>query len=474
VPESFVFSRDGKYLYGSSYYTGVSNIFRYEVATGDVVAVSNAEIGLFRPIPLADGRLLALSYTSAGFVPVTIDPKPLKDVSAIKFLGNELVKKYPVVKEWEVPPPSTVDTANEVVDFKPYRPTHNLVVESGYPVLQGYKNAVGLGYKLNLSDTLGFARMSFNGAYTPASGLPRGERVHLEAAAEYLGWRASVAHNKSDFYDLFGPTKRSRKGNAANVGFDDLVIYDDPRTLIVKYDLRWRNNIDTLPEAQNVSATFTRLVEAEVGVYYKDPLKSQGAVDDEKGVFASVAGKATKVNGNGYVFPQVVAQVAKGWQFGLAHSSVWLRGDAGSLSGDRTNPVANFYFGGFGNNYVDSREIKRYHEWQSMPGFGIDEISGQKFAKGTAEWNIPPVIFEGAGWPGFHAQWLRTSAFTSLLVTDPDQKALRQRWSNVGVQSDLRFSVLHWNEITLSAGVAVGFKGSKRQGSEFMVSLKIL
>ena len=35
VPESFVFTRDGKYLYGSSYYTGVSNIFRYEVATGE-------------------------------------------------------------------------------------------------------------------------------------------------------------------------------------------------------------------------------------------------------------------------------------------------------------------------------------------------------------------------------------------------------------------------------------------------------
>ena len=37
VPESFVFSKDGRYLYGSSYYTGVSNIFRYDVATGDIV-----------------------------------------------------------------------------------------------------------------------------------------------------------------------------------------------------------------------------------------------------------------------------------------------------------------------------------------------------------------------------------------------------------------------------------------------------
>ena len=66
VPESFVFSQDGRYLYGSSYYTGVSNIFRYEVATGAVEAVSNAETGFFRPVPLADGRLVVLNYTARG------------------------------------------------------------------------------------------------------------------------------------------------------------------------------------------------------------------------------------------------------------------------------------------------------------------------------------------------------------------------------------------------------------------------
>jgi len=69
VPESFVFSKDGRYLYGSSYYTGVSNIFRYEVATGHVEAVSNTDADFFRPLPLGDGRLLVLVYTSSGFVP---------------------------------------------------------------------------------------------------------------------------------------------------------------------------------------------------------------------------------------------------------------------------------------------------------------------------------------------------------------------------------------------------------------------
>ncbi|MBK6982071.1 MAG: hypothetical protein IPH30_11620 [Betaproteobacteria bacterium] len=45
IPESFAFSMDGRHLYGSSYYTGVSNIFRYEVATGEVEAVFNAGSG---------------------------------------------------------------------------------------------------------------------------------------------------------------------------------------------------------------------------------------------------------------------------------------------------------------------------------------------------------------------------------------------------------------------------------------------
>ena len=109
VPESFVFSRDGRYLYGSSYYTGVSNIFRYEVATGAIEAVSNAETGFFRPVPLADGRLVVLNYTGEGFVPAIIEPRPIADVSAITFLGTELVEKYPVIKTWQVASPSTVD-----------------------------------------------------------------------------------------------------------------------------------------------------------------------------------------------------------------------------------------------------------------------------------------------------------------------------------------------------------------------------
>ena len=102
VPEGFVFSPDGTYLFGSSYYTGISNIFRFEVATGALEAVSNAETGYFRPIPLEDGSLIAFSYSGDGFIPVTFDPAPLEDVSAITFLGQQVAEQHPEVADWSV------------------------------------------------------------------------------------------------------------------------------------------------------------------------------------------------------------------------------------------------------------------------------------------------------------------------------------------------------------------------------------
>ena len=63
VPSSFVFSPDGRFVYGTSYLTGVSNVFRYEIATGETEAVSNTETGFFRPIPLGDDQLVVFRFT---------------------------------------------------------------------------------------------------------------------------------------------------------------------------------------------------------------------------------------------------------------------------------------------------------------------------------------------------------------------------------------------------------------------------
>ena len=293
VPEGFVFSADGRYLYGSSYFTGVSNIYRYEVATGMVEAVSNAETGFFRPVPLADGRLVVLDYTGDGFVPVIIEPKLLKDLSAIKFLGAEVAEKYPIVKTWQVPPPSTVDENKLITKSGPYVPLKTVDLVNAYPIVQGYKNTAALGYQFNFEDPLKFAYLGITAAYTPDSNLPSDQRGHIDIVGRYEFWNAELSWNRSDFYDLFGPTKRSRKGYAAKLGYDYPLIYDLPRKLEAKIDFAYYDQIDTLPNAQNVETNFTRLVTGRAGLFYTDVRRSVGAIDDEKGITGSWSTRGT-------------------------------------------------------------------------------------------------------------------------------------------------------------------------------------
>ena len=472
VPEGFVFSPDGRHLYGSSYYTGVSNIYRYEVATGKVEAMSNAETGFFRPVPLADGRLIVLTYTGEGFVPGIIEPKPLKDLSAIKFLGAEVAEKHPVVKTWKVAAPGTVDDRKLVTRTEPYVPLHSLELANAYPMLQGYKNAVGVGYRVNYEDPLDYTSLSITAAYTPTGTLPSNERAHFSADYRYRFWRSSVSWNRSDFYDLFGPTIRSRKGFAATLNHTNPLIWDLPRRLDVKSDFAFYDRMDTLPQAQNVSATSPRLTTGGVGLRYTDVRRSVGAVDDEYGISWGADLKGNLAAGP--LIPILRGTFDFGVPLPLLHSSIWLRNAAGVASGARNDPYANFYFGGFGNNYVDSLSEKRYREPYSFPGFDIDELSGRSYTRHQIEWNLPPYVFESVGTPAFYLTWLRPALFASALWTDPADASRRKRYANLGAQVDLSFSVLHRYDMTLSLGYAAGYRGSDRAGSEWMVSLKIM
>jgi hypothetical protein len=392
-------------------------------------------------------------------------------VSAISFLGTELVEKYPVIKSWQVPPPSTVDDEKIITARGPYVPLHQVSLTNAYPVLQGYKNDVGIGYRFNFDDPLYFAHLSVTAAYTPTHDLPSQERGHVEIDGRYQSWRANFAWNRSDFYDLFGPFKRSRKGYAAKLGYDRGLIYDEPKRLDLLFDFAYYDKIDTLPWAQNIHPDFTRLEAAEATLRYTDLRRSQGAVEDEGGWSGNLVFAANHAND---VTPLLRGNVDFGVPLPVTHSSLWLRSAAGFANGDRSNVAANFYFGAFQNNYVDNKDVKRYRNYDSFPGFGIDQISALNFVREVAEVNLPQYVFESAGTPGFFLNSVRSSVFAAHLWADPGNASLHKEYTSVGAQADLRFNVLHWSEMTLSIGYAVGYQGSHRAGSEWMVSLKIM
>lgn len=476
VPEGFVFSPDGRYLYGSSYYTGVSNIFRYEVASGAIEAVSNAETGFFRPLPREDGSLVMFHYSGEGFLPAVMDPEPLDDLGAITFFGEKIIERHPVLKSWRVGSPAEVPLEEMTIGEGFYSPGASMALQSVFPVVEGYKSSIGPGLHAVISDPIGFNRIGISTSVTPNQSS--GEKAHVLIRHEYQrvdemlpgSWTTELAYNRADFYDMFGPRRVSRKGYSGEVAYRRPIIYDEPRKMDLTMRAGYWGNLEELPYAQDVDVTFDSLAQASARLDYSFINRSLGAVDDEKGhKWSAVAGAN---HANSEATPYAYGSYDIGWALPIGHSSIWLRSAAGFAVGDRDEVFANFFFGGFGNNYIDHQEVKRYRDPFRLPGFEIDELSGRTFARSMLEWNLPPVRFDRTGTSGFYLSWARPAIFATVLSTDPDAES--QEWYSLGFQVDFQFRLLSRQDMTLSVGYAAGFRDSAHESDEVMVSLRIM
>ena len=178
----------------------------------------------------------------------------------------------------------------------------------------------------------------------------------------------------------------------------------------------------------------------------------------------------------GDFFPRLTGTFDVGFPLPLDHSSIWLRSGASIADGARSNPLANLYLGGFGNNWVDSGAYggaQRYRELLSMPGFDLDALQGKSLVKSLLEWCLPPVRFESLGSPGFYVSWARPELFVGALETDPASSAYRRSSGDVGAQVDFELHVMHRLPMMLSIGAARGFGGAGLGNTEFMLSLQV-
>ena len=472
VPNDFTFSADGQYLYGSSYLTGVSNIFRYQLANGSLEAVSNTDTGFFRPVPLGGDELLVFRYTGNGFVPTRIVATPLADASPITFLGERLAADYPIVHSWNVGSPMVIPYESLDKRQRPYRLLGGLGLESIYPIVQGYKSSAAVGMRLNLSDRIRLNRGSVATSFAPFTDLPAGERLHVEAIYERYDWRGHAAYNKADFYDLVGPTKTGRKGYEFGMGRTTTLIYDDPRRLTLAVDGSYSGNLDRLPDFQNVVVEIDRLGIVDAQLAYSDVRKSLGAVDPESGTLWTAAAQASQADRA--LFFHVRGSFDRGLALPVDHMSIWFRQAAGLSQNDRRQPLANFFFGGFGNNYVDRGNEKRYREAYSLPGADLNEIGGRNFVKTMVDLNLPPVRFDRFGTPGLYVPWLRPSVFVGGLATNVDDRQARRVLYDGGAQVDLSMSALSALDLMLSIGGAVALERHHAPRYEAMISLKVL
>ncbi len=237
-------------------------------------------------------------------------------------------------------------------------------------------------------------------------------------------------------------------------------------------DGSYSGNLDRLPDYQNVPVNVDDLVTVNANLGFSDVRNSQGHVDEETGIKWAAIAQAYVVDGK--FIPRTRGDFAFGHALPIGHSSVWFRQSAGFSPLDRDQPFANFFFGGFGNNYVDHGDEKRYREYHSFAGAELNEVGGRNFVKSTVEWNLPPWRFARLGTPGFYATWLRPAIFVTGLATNLDDGSVRRALGNVGAQADVRISALSTLDMTLSFGGAIAFEDGYAPRRELMVSLKVL
>jgi hypothetical protein len=263
-----------------------------------------------------------------------------------------------------------------------------------------------------------------------------------------------------------------RKGYDITVGHDTTLVYDQPKQLTLSLEGTAAGNLDRLPEFQNVAVNVDRLYSAKAELAYTDVRSSLGHVDDEKGHLWSATAQADYVNQRAFL--RLLGHYDVGTALPLRHSSVWLRTAGGFSPQPAAEPFANFFFGGFGNNWIDHGEIKRYREYYAFPGAALNEIGGRNFVRSLVELTLPPVRFSRVGTPGFYLSFVRPALFAGGLATNMDDRAVRRTAATVGGQVDLRATILSSLDVTLSVGAGLRIERDRPARREAMVSLALL
>jgi hypothetical protein len=469
VPENFTFTPDGRALLGNSYYTGASNVFRLDIATGKYDVLTNASTGFFRPQLRPDGTLLVYDYTGDGFNPSIVQPQVREDIAAARFLGTEVVNKWPELKQWGIGSPAKIPLDELITQRGTYEPLKRMRVDAHYPIISGYDRKAAFGYYFHIADPLQFRQLSASLAVSPY-GVHGGERFHANVEYQTPYWKLNYWHNLSDIYDLAGPVLRSRKGDAFIAEYTKPLIYDPPRQLDIFGTAATYFGLEQLPGAQNIPSP-KDLRSAEVGLKYTNTTRALGGVDHEKGIAGRVVIGTDQANGRW--FPRAYGGVDVGTALPWSNSSAWLYAHAGIVGGDRDSPLGAYYFGSFRNNYVDDRGEKRYREMESLPGFEIDEIAARRFARVTGEINLPPIRFAEVGTPAFYLSYIRPAVFAGMMATNNADRT-NHNYSDIGAQFDLNFTVALRLPMILSVGAAAGFEDGHYRKTEWLASLKIM
>ena len=490
----FRFSLDDRYLIGTSYYTGVSNIWQINIATHEMELLSNTDIGLFAPLEIAPDKLMALEFERDGMRPVSLDRAIVTDANAVELYGQKAFEKNPEEMEAvgllkkPLPHIEFGDVYNNIV---PYNVLKEMRFAGAYPTVTGFTDTASwnrvtpvLGYRFIFSDPVGLSNIKLTLGISPWSHNDWLNKFHADLEWKYYFWTLKAAWNHTDFYDLAGPMRSSRKGYMVSLA------YDYNNSMIVPYTKKWGFSVgayglmDALPLYQEIAVDVRSMQTAMLYGKISKLRGSLGSVMKEQGYELGLQGYTYLVKGK--FFPSIDGTADFGVLLPVGrNTSFWVRTAAGHEFGDASTVFGNSYFGGFRNNRVDNRNAFQYRTAQAMPGASIDAIQAHSYAKAMAELNLRPIRLNDFGFLFLYPTWIQCSLFgTGLSTWNPvsqgvyAKKLQHDMYYSAGVQLTTELVFFNYLKTTLSVGYGhlfapEGFSAG-RHGNEWMVSLKLL
>lgn len=486
----FRFSLDDKRLIGSSYYTGVSNIWSVDVENGRMSLLSNTVSGLFNPLEFAKDSLMALEFKRDGLQPVLLSEKEIHDANSVTLLGQKVFEKDPE----RLSAFSQFRTPHEEIPFEKvfnniegYKPVKEMKLCGAYPDISAFVDRKAwnnmtpvIGYTFKFQDPMMLSSMTISVGTSPWSNNDWVNKFHFDWLWDYKFWHFSASWNHTDFYDLFGPIRGSRKGYAVKAG------YTYKSSILAPLQTRWGVRLsaygltDELPVAQEIRTSAEHMQSLAAFASIRKCRKSLGGVKDEQGWEFGTTNYLYQAGGKFYPF---ISATANGGVLlpVLRNTALWWRNTAGYNCYDDGSEFSYTYFGGFQNNYVDRYSDFRggddLYNWYAMPGAKIDEIKARSFLRSSLTLDIQPIRFKNVGALSFYPTWMQFSPFGGMLLTGGDN--MSAAYFNYGIQMSVEVVLFNYMKTNWNLGYgrihATGnFPVQIDNPNEFMFSLKIL
>jgi hypothetical protein len=470
-PENPSWSPDNNTLFWNASTNGVSNIYRKDFSTGDITAMSHTLRGFFKPVYLSPDSLFVFEYSSEGFIPAIIPNTPAEYLPAIEYYGMRVIEKNPELAGFNISGNSTNSEENNLGETVKYNALANIDINSVIPTISGFQSQKVIGLYSHLSDPMFIHDFQIEVGVSPFNKNSVAPKFHLRAKYDYnRKIHLSFDQNATDFYDLFNDRKRGMIGRKITLGYSHYWKYDNPHKIKQSTEVTLYNGVQFIND-NLVKVSRPDFMVAQTQWNSTNLRRTIGSSDYENG---NVFDVTLRVFGDNPDAPEYAGQVTAEWD----NYSKWLADHntfhfqlAGGYHYDNPDLIqARFYFGGFGNRYVENVDVKQYRKLFRFPGLPIYSLAADRFVKVIFENNLPPLRFANAAIGSHLINHVDASIYSQALFMNSDQG---DKWIDLGAQ--VNFVMKHWFnlETTFSTGIAKAW-GKNSSDWEWFMSLKLL